>query len=253
MLTLLSGCKDTQQRQANNTPPNGEYSGGGAAGANANGAVRGTGAFIQANPAAGGANTPSATSGTVRQNQYANTKANQEIAFSVSSDKLERVINDTKRGLVFAPPRTFRVIPFGSIPFTDIAGKFTEFTVEDFSVVPLYTFSNGQNTMVVSEIRLGSNLATSPFQQQAQVYETLLRQRFAPASLTTISYKKGAIPMMQYFIQESESGLFRIIFPATVPGQLFQCDYTVRRRSIDADMERIEPSLGSFVLTPRAN
>jgi len=198
--------------------------------------------------------TKSVTSASVRANdtengnsgmeKFATKEAKDPIAFDVRGDKLESITNDTERGISFGSPRTYRSIAYTALPIRDISRKFTEYTSKELTVLPLYSFSNGQNSLVVSLVKFSTS---QTLQQYIENYEALNKQRFTPATFTTTAFKNRDIPMTQFFIQESESGLFRVIFPSSQKNQLLQFDYTIRRNSIQADMERIEPSIGSIV------
>ncbi len=182
--------------------------------------------------------------------RFATKEAKDPIAFDVRGDKLENIFNDTKLGITFGSPREFQAVSFSSILKNDIARQFTEFASARLSVKPLYAYSNGRNTMVVSQIQL---LAGQTPQEFIDEYETLNKTRFAPATLTLTSFKNRDIPMTQFFVQESESGLFRVVFPAQEDNRYIQFDYTIRRISIQEDMQRIEPSLGSIMRIAATN
>lgn len=201
-----------------------------------------------------GIQTPNATSASVKANDATNGKSGMEkfitkeakdpIAFDVRGDKLESITNDTEQGISFGPPRTYQAIPYSTLPMNDISRKFTEYSSPEITISPLHSYSNGKNSLVVSLVKFST---AQTLEQYIEKYEALNKQRFTPATITTTSFKNREIPMTQFFIQESESGIFRIVFPATKKNQLLQFDYTIRRNSIQADMERIEPSIGSIV------
>lgn len=196
---------------------------------------------------------PSITSASVKANdadngnsgmeKFATKEAKDPIAFDVRSDKLESITNDTEHGISFGSPRTYMAISYSTLPVGDISRKFTEYSSKELTVSPLHSFSNGQNSLVVSLVKFNTN---QTLQQYIEKYEAVNKQRFTPATFTTTAFKNRDIPMTQFFIQEAESGLFRVIFPSSQKNQLFQFDYTIRRSSIQADMERIEPSIGSI-------
>ena len=191
-----------------------------------------------------------ATSATTKANEkgtgferYVTKEAKNTLAFDVRGDKLDAVINNTKLGVSFGTPRNYQNLSFGALPVNDIARKFTEFTSPEISVTPLYTFGNGQNSMVVSQIKL---LIGQTPEQFIDNYEAINKSRFAPANFITTSFKNRDIPMTQFFIQEAESGLFRIVFPTTRKNLFLQFDYTARKNSIQSDIESIDPSIGSI-------
>lgn len=226
---LLFGCKDknqeTRQTQEKMTPGAGQLT------------------FTPEKPNITTA-TVKANDKETRMERYVTKDAKNAIAFNVRGDKLEAVVNNPKLGISFGTPRNFQALPFSTLPTEDIARKFTEFTSPEMRITPLYAFSNGQNSMVVSQIKLLAGQSPTQF---VDSYETLNKSRFAPANFTTTSFKNRDIPMVQFFIQEAESGLFRIIFPSTQKNLFLQFDYTARRTSIQADMERIDPSIGSIL------
>ncbi len=201
-----------------------------------------------------GIQTPNVTSASVKANDAASGKSGMEkfitkeakdpIAFDVRGDKLESITNDTEQGISFGPPRTYEAIPYSTLPMNDISRKFTEYSSPEITISPLHSFSNGKNSLVVSLVKFNT---TQTLEQYVEKYEALNKQRFTPATITTTSFKNREIPMTQFFIQEAENGIFRIVFPAAKKNQLLQFDYTIRRNSIQADMERIEPSIGSIV------
>lgn len=175
--------------------------------------------------------------------RYATKDARAPVAFHVAADKLERIINDTKLRLSFGIPRGFQPRAYATLPADDIARKFTDFVADSIRSQPVYTFGDERNSLVVSLLTVQKAMSYKEF---LDAYELLNRARFAPAMLTVTSFRNKDIPMTQFFIQESEQGLFRIILPGTHAASYIQFDYTVRRVSIREDMERIEPSLGSI-------
>lgn len=198
-----------------------------------------------------GQNSPSVTSATIKKSEsgtglekYATKEAKESVAFNVSSDKLEAIINDAKIQLSFGVPKEYQIRPYNTLPQNDIARKFTEFTNSEISSLPLYSFSNGVNSMVVSQIQTKKGMSLQEFINN---YELLNRGKFVPATLSLASFKNKDIPMTQFTIQENESGLIRIIMPSLTSNKFFQFDYTIRRTSFQSDMERIEPSVGSIM------
>lgn len=194
-----------------------------------------TSASVKANDAA---------QGNSGMEKFATKEAKDPIAFDVRGDKLESVVNDTQHNISFGAPRTYQTVSYSTLPADDISRKFTQFSSPEISISPVYSFSNGQNSLVVSLVKFP---ATQTIKQFVEKYEALNKQRFASAAFTTTAFKNRNIPMTQFFIQEAESGLFRIVFPSGQKNQMLQFDYTIRRNSIQTDMERIEPSIGSII------
>jgi hypothetical protein len=184
-----------------------------------------------------------AESGNSSMEKFATKEAKDPIAFDVRGDKLELIVNDSQHRISFGTPRTYETISYTVLSPSDISRKFTEFSSREITVTPIHAFGSKQNSLVVSLIKFTTN---QTLEQYIDKYEALNKQRFASATFTTTAFKNRDIPMTQFFIQEAESGLFRIIFPASQKNQLLQFDYTIRRNSIQADIERIEPSIGSI-------
>jgi hypothetical protein len=167
----------------------------------------------------------------------------EQVAFDVSSDKIERFVNDSQLGISFAPPRGFMPILYNGLAANDISTKFTKFSSPTMAIEPLYVF-RGRANMVVSKIDFSkSKSAYKPFLAK---YEALVRERFAPANVITTTFMKGDIQMTQFFIQEADQGLFRVVFSSQEVNKALQFDYSIKRQTVSDDMQAIEPSLGTI-------
>jgi hypothetical protein len=176
--------------------------------------------------------------------RYASKEAKEAIAFMVRSDRLESVQNNAQLGFSFGVPKGFQEIAFTALPPKDIARKFNASSVSNISMTPLQAFSDGRNSFVVSSLSAPANLSKKEF---LDLYETLNKNRFAPALLTITAFKNRDLEMTQLFIQESERGLFRIITKGKKANEYAQFDYTIQRTTANADMEKIESSIGSIL------
>ncbi len=199
----------------------------------------------------GGQSALSVTSATIKSSEegtgmekYATKEAKEPVAFNVGTDKLQSIVNDARLQLSFGTPINFELRNFSTLPSNDIARKYTEISNSDFSVSPIHAFSDNKNSLVVSKISLKKPLSRKEFLDK---YEIENKIHFAPATLTVTSFMNKDIPMTQFFIQQDESGIFRIVFPGSEKNTYIQFDYTTRRMSIQMDMEIIEPSIGSIM------
>ena len=182
-------------------------------------------------------------------NQGEQKNPQEQVAFEVSSDKIERFVNDSQLGISFAPPRGFTPILYNGLAATDISTKFTKFSSPTITIEPVYAF-RGRANMVVSKIDFSkSKSAYKPFLAK---YEALVRERFAPANIITTTFMKGDIQMTQFFIQEADQGLFRVVFASQETNKALQFDYTIKRQTVSDDMQAIEPSLGTITKIPLA-
>jgi hypothetical protein len=182
-------------------------------------------------------------------NQGEQKNPQEQVAFEVSSDNIERFINDSQLGISFAPPRGFAPILYNGLAANDISTKFTKFTSPTMAIEPVYAF-RGRANMVVSKIDFSkSKSAYKPFLAK---YETLVRERFAPANVITTTFMKGDVQMTQFFIQEADQGLFRVVFSSQEANKALQFDYTIKRQTVSDDMQAIEPSLGTITMIPLA-
>ena len=176
--------------------------------------------------------------------RYASKEAKEAVAFMVSSDRLESVQNNTRLGFSFGVPKGFQEITFTALSPKDIAKKFNAASANNVSITPLQAFSDSQNSFVVSSVSAPSGLSKKEF---LDLYEAMNKDRFAPALLTVTAFKNRDLEMTQFFIQESERGLFRILTKGKKTNEYAQFDYTVQRATVKADMDRIEPSIGSIL------
>lgn len=171
----------------------------------------------------------------------------EQVAFEVSSDKIERFVNDSQLGISFAPPRGFVPILYNGLAANDISTKFTKFSSSTMTVEPIYTF-RGRANMVISKIDFSKSKQT--YKGFLAKYESLIRERFAPATITTTVFMKGEIQITQFFIQEANQGLFRVVFSSQEANKALQFDYSIQRQTVSDDMQAIEPSLGTITFIP---
>lgn len=192
------------------------------------------------------------TTATIEQsplNKGEQKNPQEQVAFEVSSDKIERFINDSQLGISFAPPRGFAAILYNGLAANDISTKFTKFSSPTMTIEPVYAF-RGRANMVVSKIDFSkSKSAYKPFLAK---YESLIRERFAPATIITTVFMKGEIQITQFFIQEAERGLFRVVLQSQEANKALQFDYSIQRQTVSDDMQAIEPSLGTITMIPLA-
>lgn len=191
----------------------------------------------------------SATTATVERTnpmgKYEKENSQEQVAFNVDADKVGAFINDTKNGISFAPPRNFVPVQYLSLPTKSLATKFTMYSSPKLTITPLHTFRD-RTTLVISKIDFSkSNLSYKQFLTE---YESLIRANFAGASVTPTFFMKGNIRMTQYFIQEADNGLFRIVFAGLEPKTAFQFDFTINRITASDDMQAIEPAIGTIAL-----
>ena len=182
-------------------------------------------------------------------NKNEQTNPQGQVAFEVSSDKIEGFVNDKQLGISFAPPRGFAPINYAVFTPKEISAKYTKFRSNLITAEPAYTF-RGRANMVVSKIDFSkSKMAYKDFLAK---YEVLIRERFAPANVITTTFMKGDIQMTQFFIQEAEQGLFRVVFASQEANRALQFDYSIQRQTVSDDMQAIEPSLGTITFIPLA-
>jgi hypothetical protein len=192
------------------------------------------------------------TTATIERNPLnKNEQVNPEgqVAFEVSSDKIEGFVNDTQLGVSFAPPRGFAPINYAVFTPSEISAKWTKCNTNLMTAEPVYAF-RGQANMVVSKIDFTkSKIVYKDFLSR---YEILVRERFAPANVIATTFMKGDIQMTQFFIQEAEQGLFRVVFSSQEANKALQFDYSIKRQTVRDDMQAIEPSLGTITMIPLA-
>jgi hypothetical protein len=193
------------------------------------------------------AGSTTATSKTDPLSRFEQKNTREQVAFSVSADQIEAFINDSERGISFAPPRGFFPTTYNLLPSTDISTKFTKVSTPEYSVEPLYTFRKQEN-VVVASIDFGKSEQT--YDTFLTKYENTIRERFIPANITKTFFMKGTIKITQFFIQEAERGMFRVIFPSQIEGKAFQFDYSIRRQTAQDNMQAIEPSIGTITYIP---
>ena len=191
----------------------------------------------------------SGTTATVQNDpmsRFEKKNTDEQVAFSVSGDQIEKFINDSELGISFAPPRGYAPILYNALP-SDISTKFTIFNNSDANVTPKYSFRKQEN-LVVSVIDFKKSGVS--YEKFLGKYEALLQERFVPATITRTFFMKGTIKITQFFIQETERGLFRIVFPSQVQGKALQFDFSLRRQTAQDNMQAIEPSIGTITYIP---
>ncbi|TAE30293.1 MAG: hypothetical protein EAZ92_04810 [Candidatus Kapaibacterium sp.] len=220
---FLASCKKDEQNGAaqNTTPQN---------------------TFSQQNPQSG-------TTATIQNNsmgKYEQKNSQEQVAFSVDAEKVGAFVNDAALGVSFAPPRNYVPLAPNSLAASDIAMKFAAYTSPQFSIQPVHAF-RARNSMLVSSIRL-KNIS---YEQFLKDYENLVRTRFSPANITTTFFLKGDINIAQFFIQEADKGLIRVVFAGLKPNEAVQFDFAIERQTASDDMQAIEPALGSITRLAR--
>ncbi len=179
--------------------------------------------------------------------KFTTLDSKEQLSFTVNPDQLSTPISDTKHGIKFAAPRDYKRLPQSAVNTSALAGGLSMPSSSGIQVTPLYAFNNEftQNACLVSRVTFPTK--DGDFKTQIQKYERLLKEKFKPLPVSTVSFVKDNIKMVQFLVQEEEKGIMRIVF-AGANKTMFQFDYTLQRKTAKADLKMIESSIGSIGL-----
>lgn len=178
--------------------------------------------------------------------QYKTLDPQSSASFEVNPAELSAAIADSTIGLRFAPPKDYQRLSTSSIQSSVLYGALSLPPQTGIRTTPLYGFNNDktQNALLVSRVVFAAK--DTGFKQQVAKYEKVLKEKFDPTPVSVTSFFKDSIPMIQFFMQDEDRGIMRIVFAAD-KRSFFQFDYTIQRRTAKTDLDVMESSIGSII------
>lgn len=178
--------------------------------------------------------------------QYKTLDPKSTASFEVNPDELSAAVTDSAAGLKFSPPKDFQRLQTAAIETSVLYGALSLPPQTGIRTTPMYGFNNEktQNALLVSRVLFAAK--DTGFKQQIAKYERVLKEKFNPIPVSTASFLKDSVAMVQFFMQDEDRGIMRIVFAAD-KRSFFQFDYTIQRRSMKADLDVMESSIGSII------
>lgn len=177
--------------------------------------------------------------------QYNTINSKSNADFEVNPAELSAELIDSSLGLKFAPPKDYQRLGASAVQTSVLFGALSLPPQTGIRTTPLYGFNNEktQNALLISRVAFSSK--DTGFTQQVAKYERVLKEKFDPSPVSVVSFVKDNISMVQFFVQNEDRGIMRVIFAAD-KRSFFQFDYTIQRQTAKTDLDVIESSIGSI-------